>query len=143
VLRKSPYHHKILYTDLSVHWQGDVYEHGGNSVVGIQVPVGAGTDGRYKMKKMGGFCHLSTGQEAIATGIEHAITKEDAVITAYRCHGFAYLRGSTVKTAELLGRKDGIAHGKRGSMHMLCKGFYGGNGIIGAQIPVGAGIALP
>jgi pyruvate dehydrogenase E1 component alpha subunit len=101
-------------------------------------------DGLYKLKKIRGFCHLSTGQEAIATGIEHAITKEDAVITAYRCHGFAYLRGSTVKavTAELLGRKDGIAHGKGGSMHMFCKGFYGGNGIVGAQVPVGAGIAF-
>jgi pyruvate dehydrogenase E1 component alpha subunit len=101
-------------------------------------------DGLYKQKKIRGFCHLSTGQEAIATGIEHAITKEDAVITAYRCHGFAYLRGSTIKAviAELLGRKDGIAYGKGGSMHMFCKGFYGGNGIVGAQVPVGAGIAF-
>jgi len=101
-------------------------------------------DKLYKEKKIRGFCHLSTGQEAIATGIEHAISKEDAVITAYRCHGFAYLRGSTVKAviAELLGRKDGIAFGKGGSMHMFCKGFYGGNGIVGAQVPVGAGIAF-
>jgi TPP-dependent pyruvate/acetoin dehydrogenase alpha subunit len=61
-------------------------------------------DGFYKIKKISGFCHLSTGQEAIATSIEHSITKEDAVITAYRCHGFAYLRSSTVKvvTVELL-----------------------------------------
>ncbi|KAF8542624.1 dehydrogenase E1 component-domain-containing protein [Trichophaea hybrida] len=101
-------------------------------------------DGLYKLKKIRGFCHLSTGQEAIATGIEHAITKEDAIITAYRCHGFAYLRGASIKSviAELLGRQDGIAYGKGGSMHMFTKGFYGGNGIVGAQVPVGAGIAF-
>ena len=101
-------------------------------------------DRLYKEKKIRGFCHLSTGQEAIATGIEHAITKEDNVITAYRCHGFALMRGGTVKSiiGELLGRREGIAYGKGGSMHMFAKGFYGGNGIVGAQVPVGAGIAF-
>ena len=101
-------------------------------------------DRLYKEKKIRGFCHLSTGQEAVATGIEHAITKEDHVITAYRCHGFAFLRGGTVKSiiGELLGRREGIAYGKGGSMHMFAKGFYGGNGIVGAQVPVGAGIAF-
>ena len=99
-------------------------------------------------------------------GIEHAITKEDnvcivigvcvngQVITAYRCHGFTYMRGGTIKAiiAELLGRRDGVAFGKGilaedvwsvynlgGSMHMFVKGFFGGNGIVGAQVPVGAG----
>ena len=101
-------------------------------------------DRLYKEKKIRGFCHLSTGQEAVAAGIEHAITKEDHVITAYRCHGFALMRGGTVKSiiGELLGRRDGIAYGKGGSMHMFAKGFYGGNGIVGAQVPVGAGIAF-
>ena len=101
-------------------------------------------DRLYKEKKIRGFCHLSTGQEAVATGIEHAITKEDDVITAYRCHGFAYMRGASVKSiiGELLGRREGIAYGKGGSMHMFTSGFYGGNGIVGAQVPVGAGLAF-
>lgn len=101
-------------------------------------------DRLYKEKKIRGFCHLSTGQEAVACGIEHAITKEDQVITAYRCHGFAMMRGATVKSiiGELLGRREGIAYGKGGSMHMFAPGFYGGNGIVGAQVPVGAGLAF-
>lgn len=101
-------------------------------------------DRLYKEKKIRGFCHLSTGQEAVAAGIEHAITKEDHVITAYRCHGFALMRGGTVKSiiGELLGRREGIAYGKGGSMHMFAKGFFGGNGIVGAQVPVGAGLAF-
>src|SRR5882757_6747264 len=101
-------------------------------------------DRLYKEKKIRGFCHLSTGQEAVAVGIEHAITRQDKIITAYRCHGFALMRGGTVRSiiGELLGRREGIAYGKGGSMHMFSPGFYGGNGIVGAQVPVGAGIAF-
>lgn len=101
-------------------------------------------DRLYKEKKIRGFCHLSTGQEAVATGIEHAITKQDDIITAYRCHGYALMRGASVKSiiGELLGRREGIAYGKGGSMHMFAPGFYGGNGIVGAQVPVGAGLAF-
>jgi len=101
-------------------------------------------DRLYKEKKIRGFCHLSTGQEAVAVGIEHSIEKQDHLITAYRCHGFALMRGASVRSiiGELLGRRDGIAYGKGGSMHMFSTGFYGGNGIVGAQVPVGAGIAF-
>ncbi|KAK7531824.1 dehydrogenase E1 component-domain-containing protein [Phyllosticta citricarpa] len=101
-------------------------------------------DRLYKEKKIRGFCHLSTGQEAVATGMEHAVTKADKIITAYRCHGYAYMRGGTVKSiiGELLGRREGIAYGKGGSMHMFAPGFFGGNGIVGAQVPVGAGLGF-
>lgn len=101
-------------------------------------------DALYKAKKIRGFCHLSVGQEAIAVGIENAITPTDTVITSYRCHGFAHMRGASVKSilAELMGRRSGIAHGKGGSMHMFTNGFYGGNGIVGAQVPLGAGLAF-
>jgi pyruvate dehydrogenase E1 component alpha subunit len=76
--------------------------------------------------------------------MESAINGDDRVITSYRCHPFAVLRGGTVKgvIAELLGREDGMSKGKGGSMHIFTPSFFGGNGIVGAQVPVGAGIAF-
>ncbi|OJJ30592.1 hypothetical protein ASPWEDRAFT_46201 [Aspergillus wentii DTO 134E9] len=101
-------------------------------------------DNLYKQQKIRGFCHLSTGQEAVAVGIEHAITKTDKLITAYRSHGFTLMRGGTIRSiiGELLGRQDGISYGKGGSMHMFCESFFGGNGIVGASVPLGTGIAF-
>merc|ERR1711939_1326 len=85
-------------------------------------------DKLYKEKLIRGFCHLAIGQEAVSVGMESAIEKDDKVITSYRCHPFAVLRGGTVKgvIAELLGREDGMSHGKGGSMHIFTKSFFAG-----------------
>ena len=97
-------------------------------------------------KNIRGFLHLYIGQEAIAAGIESAIRKEDALITAYRQHGNAIARGVSLKAAmaELFGRIDGVNKGKGGSMHFFSKKhrYFGGDGIVGGQIGVGTGIAL-
>ncbi|KAF9923467.1 alpha subunit of pyruvate dehydrogenase [Linnemannia zychae] len=101
-------------------------------------------DGLFKSQLIRGFCHLCTGQEAVGVGLETALTNEDKVITAYRSHGFTYMRKGSVLPvlSELLGRGNGISHGKGGSMHMFTPNFFGGNGIVGAQVPLGAGIAF-
>ncbi|GCC32903.1 pyruvate dehydrogenase E1 subunit alpha 1b isoform X1 [Chiloscyllium punctatum] len=101
-------------------------------------------DQLYKQKIIRGFCHLCDGQEACCVGIEAAIKPTDHLITAYRSHGYTYTRGISVKEilAELTGRRSGCAKGRGGSMHMYADNFYGGNGIVGAQVPLGAGIAL-
>jgi pyruvate dehydrogenase E1 component alpha subunit len=101
-------------------------------------------DALYKAKLIRGFCHLAIGQEAVSVGLEAGITADDRVITSYRCHPFAVLRGGTITgvLAELLGRQAGMSNGKGGSMHIFTPSFFGGNGIVGAQVPLGAGIAL-
>lgn len=100
----------------------------------------------YTMQKFGGFCHLYIGQEAVAAGIVSAIEKDDKVITAYRDHGFPLAFGSDPKRlmAELYGRTTGYSKGKGGSMHFfdIEKQFWGGHGIVGAQIAMGAGMAF-
>lgn len=101
---------------------------------------------QYKAAKIGGYCHLSSGQEAMTVGVVHAMREHDLLITGYRCHGFALARGVPPRAvmAELFGRRDGCAHGRGGSMHMLDvqRGFLGGWGIVAGQLPVATGLAL-
>jgi len=103
------------------------------------------SDALYKEKAIKGFLHLYNGQEAVCTGIESVLTWEDHIITAYRCHGWMYTRGGTAEAifGELMGKETGVAGGKGGSMHMYSakNNFHGGNGIVGAHVPVGAGVA--
>lgn len=100
-------------------------------------------DELYKERKIRGFCHLSIGQEAIYSALA-ATTHGDAVITSYRCHGTALMSGVPARElfAELMGKVTGCSKGKGGSMHIYGNNFYGGNGIVGAQVPLGTGIAL-
>ncbi len=100
----------------------------------------------YGMGLIGGFCHLYIGQEAVVTGMRAATTASDSVITSYRDHGHMLACSMDPKgvMAELTGRAGGYSKGKGGSMHMFSreKGFYGGHGIVGAQVPLGTGIAF-
>jgi pyruvate dehydrogenase E1 component alpha subunit len=93
-----------------------------------------------------GFCHLYIGQEAVVVGMQMAIEKGDQVITAYRDHGHMLALGvdPNIVMAELTGRETGISRGKGGSMHMFAPdlGFYGGHGILGAQVSIGTGLAF-
>jgi len=100
----------------------------------------------YGMGHIGGFCHLYIGQEAVVVGILMTINKNDSVVTTYRDHGHMIARGLDPKRimAELTGKSSGYSKGKGGSMHMFSKdnNFYGGHGIVGAQVPIGTGIAF-
>ena len=100
----------------------------------------------YGMGHIGGFCHLYIGQEAVVVGILLTIEQDDCVVTTYRDHGHMIARGLDPKNimAELTGRSTGYSKGKGGSMHMFSKknNFYGGHGIVGAQVPIGTGIAF-
>jgi pyruvate dehydrogenase E1 component alpha subunit len=100
----------------------------------------------YAIGKIGGFCHLHIGQEGVAAGAISPLRKDDYVITAYREHTQAIAKGISPKAvmAELYGRVDGCSKGKGGSMHMVDASvrFMGGHGIVGGQIPLGAGIAF-
>ena len=100
----------------------------------------------YGMGLIGGFCHLYIGQEAVVVGMQMALKPGDGVITGYRDHGHMLAAGMDAKgvMAELTGRRNGYSKGKGGSMHMFSaeKGFYGGHGIVAAQVPLGTGLAF-
>jgi pyruvate dehydrogenase E1 component alpha subunit len=100
----------------------------------------------YGMGLSGGFCHLYIGQEAVVVGLEANTEEGDKRVTTYRDHGHMLACGMDPKgvMAELTGRSDGYSRGKGGSMHMFSKdaNFYGGHGIVGANVPLGAGLAL-
>jgi pyruvate dehydrogenase E1 component alpha subunit len=100
----------------------------------------------YGMGLIGGFCHLYIGQEAVVVGMQMSLKAGDQVITGYRDHGHMLACGMDSKgvMAELTGRRGGYSRGKGGSMHMFSveKGFFGGHGIVGAQVPLGTGLAF-
>lgn len=100
----------------------------------------------YGMGFIGGFCHLYIGQEAVVTGMKMAMIEGDQMITAYRDHAHMLVMDLPPRgiMAELTGRRSGLSHGKGGSMHMFSKenNFYGGHGIVGAQVPLGTGLAF-
>ena len=100
----------------------------------------------YGMGLIGGFCHLYIGQEAVVVGMQMAIEDGDEVITSYRDHGHMLASGMDPRgvMSELAGRRDGYSHGKGGSMHMFSKktNFFGGHGIVGAQVSLGTGLAF-
>ncbi len=100
----------------------------------------------YGLKKIGGFCHLCNGQEAVPVGASEAMQADDYMLTGYRDHGHILARGAdpTAVMAELLGRAGGIVKGKGGSMHMfdIARNFAGGNGIVAEQVPVGLGFGF-
>jgi pyruvate dehydrogenase E1 component alpha subunit len=100
----------------------------------------------YGMGLIGGFCHLYIGQEAVVVGMQMVLKPGDGIITGYRDHGHMLACGMDAKgvMAELTGRSHGYSRGKGGSMHMFSaeKGFYGGHGIVAAQVPLGTGLAF-
>jgi len=100
----------------------------------------------YGMGLIAGFCHLYIGQEAVVVGIQSVLEPQDTIVTAYRDHGHMLAAGMDPKgvMAELTGRSGGYSKGKGGSMHMFSreKNFFGGHGIVGAQVPIGTGLAF-
>jgi pyruvate dehydrogenase E1 component alpha subunit len=123
---------------------GDLYQHYRTMFLIRRFEEAA--ERQYKAARIGGYCHLSSGQEAATVGAVAALEPDDLLVTGYRCHGFALARGVPPEAvmAELFGRAHGCAHGRGGSMHLLdvSRGYYGGWGIVGGQMPIATGMAL-
>jgi pyruvate dehydrogenase E1 component alpha subunit len=123
---------------------GDLYEH--YRMMFLIRRFEEAAERQYKAARIGGYCHLSSGQEAATVGAVAALEDEDLLVTGYRCHGFALARGVPPEAvmAELFGRAHGCAHGRGGSMHLLdvSRGYYGGWGIVGGQLPIATGMGL-
>src|SRR5687768_8804090 len=100
----------------------------------------------YALGRIGGFCHLYIGQEAVGTGAIAALRDDDYIVTTYRDHGQALARGMSPRAimAELFGRSDGCARGKGGSMHLFDRSlnFLGGHGIVGGHVPLATGVGF-
>src|ERR1700744_1566681 len=111
----------------------DLYEHSRTMFLIRRFEEAA--ERQYKAARIGGYCHLSSGQEATTVGAVAALQEDDLLVTGYRSHGFALARGvpADAVMAELFGRTHGCAHGRGGSMHLLdvSRGYYGGSGGVG------------
>jgi pyruvate dehydrogenase E1 component alpha subunit len=134
----------IERTEAPVADVGDLYQHYRTMFLIRRFEEAA--ERQYKAARIGGYCHLSSGQEATTVGAVSSLQEEDLLVTGYRSHGFALARGVPAESvmAELFGRTHGCAHGRGGSMHLLdvSRGYYGGWGIVGGQLPIATGMAL-
>ncbi len=134
----------IERTEAPVADVGDLYQHYRTMFLIRRFEEAA--ERQYKAARIGGYCHLSSGQEATTVGAVAALEADDLLVTGYRSHGFALARGVPADSvmAELFGRSHGCAHGRGGSMHLLdvSRGYYGGWGIVGGQLPIATGMAL-
>jgi len=145
----SPYYLHLLETGPPTHYQTSKDELlGFYREMTFMRRMEIAADAAYKAKQIRGFLHLYIGQEAVATGLESAMTPKDHVVTAYRCHANLLSRRCNTDLAaifaELFGKSTGCSKGKGGSMHLynLKSHFYGGNGIVGSQVPLGTGVAF-
>src|SRR5437016_2309457 len=140
VKRKSD---SVKFADLGVSWE-ELLRYYGDMLLIRRFEERAGQ--MYGMGLIGGFCHLYIGQEAVVVGMQAALKEGDTIVTSYRDHGHMLAAGMDPKgvMAELTGRRSGYSHGKGGSMHMFSreKNFFGGHGIVGAQVPIGTGLAF-
>src|SRR5438067_651755 len=140
VKRKSD---SVKFADLGVSQQ-ELHRYYGDMLLIRRFEERAGQ--MYGMGLIGGFCHLYIGQEAVVVGMQAALEEGDTIVTSYRDHGHMLACGMDPKgvMAELTGRRGGYSRGKGGSMHMFSreKQFFGGHGIVAAQVPLGAGLAF-